>query len=279
MSEVAYREGAWRAPSSQRVLWYRLWQPQAVRQLLVVLHGFGEHGGRYERLALELARHQLCVASADLWGHGRSGGARGDLGSIAQSVRELQELTQQMFLPQSGRSSYVLFGHSFGGLAAIVWALQAPVALRRLIVQSPLLEAGFPIPSWKTTAVTLLARCWPTFRFAMHLDADALSHDPDVTSAYRADPLVHQTMSARTYHDLLRTRDDAMARAGTLHLPTLLLCAGEDRIVSTVKAREWLDRVSCEKRCVVFPNAYHELHHEPVRDEVARLIRDWALIP
>lgn len=274
---AAYHEGSWIEPSTQRRYQYRWWRPASVRALLIVLHGFGEHGGRYETFAQRLTQEGIWVVVPDLWGHGRSDGRRGDLGDIAACVRHLQALTEQVVLPAAGQSRYALFGHSFGGLAAIWWALGQPGPLRRLVVQSPLLEVGFPIPWWKAGAAVVLATAWPSFGFSMQLDIDALSHDRTVIEAYRSDPLVHASVSARTYRSILRTRDAIVARAGLLRVPVLMLSGGDDRIVSVEVAQRWFERVGCSKRAANFPGAYHELHHEPVWPEVSRQICAWVL--
>ena len=275
MTEVSVQEGSWVDSLSKRTLRYRLWRPRGAQRLLVILHGFGEHGGRYQAVAAWLAEQGLGVAVPDLSGHGRSSGQRGDL-DIPRCVESLIRLTSTVFMPETGSREYALFGHSFGGLVAIHWALNGSPTPRRLVAQSPLLEVGFSIPGWKSLAARLLAGLWPTCSFSTGVDAAALSHDPAVVQAYQADPLVHHTMSARAYQSTVRTQDDAMARAGTLRVPVLLLGGSKDRIISLEAVRRWCDRVLCEKRQVMFNGCYHELHHEPVRDEVLRLIREWV---
>ncbi len=274
---VSSQEGSWTEASTGRTYAYRLWKPSTTQALLVLLHGFGEHSGRYHQLATSLAERGICVAAPDLWGHGRSGGARGDLGDVTRCVNDLATLTRDTFLSESGQARYALFGHSFGGLAAICWTLNEPHALRCLIAQSPLLEVGFPVPIWKRVAAAVLATSWPTYSLSTDLDVGALSHDPAVVQAYRVDPLVHNKMSARTYRSILHVRDDAARRAHQSHVPTLLLCGGGDRIISLKAARRWYDSLTCEKRIVEFPNRYHELHHEDVQDQIDGLVQEWVL--
>ena len=277
MSTVSYREELWQDPSSGTKLFYRLWQPSSCQALIVFVHGFGEHGGRYQPMAQALAEDGLCVAIPDLPGHGRSDGSRGDIGSVDRCVDVGRSLTDKIFLPASGQTNYVLMGHSFGGLVAIVYALQRPPRLQRLIVQSPLLEAGFPIPRWKRSLAMVLGQWRPTTFLSMKLDATLLSHDPLVVKAYQTDPFVHQWMSARSYRSIIRSRDEALRRAQELQLPTLLLYGTADRIVSVALAQQWYDRLVCQKRGVALTDSNHELHHESVRTEVLRLIREWTL--
>ena len=165
MSEAAAQDGSWRDPSTGLTLRYRSWRPSSVKAALVILHGFGEHGGRYQAFASSLASRGIWVAAPDLPGHGRSGGKRGDLAPMAGCVRQLWTMTQEIFLPAAGLTSYSLFGHSFGGLLAILWTMQNPPDLDRVVLQSPLLEVGFPIPWWKTTVAGLVAGWWPAAAF------------------------------------------------------------------------------------------------------------------
>ena len=275
--ELTYLEDTWVDPSSNRSLYYRFWRPSRAQALLVIVHGFGEHGGRYAAFAQPLARQGIGVAVPDLWGHGRSGGAHGDVEEVHRYVTDCSRLTQEVFLRESGQERYAIFGHSFGGLIAILWALRDSTSLRRLIVQSPLLEVGFPLPQWKTTLARWLAACWPTAPFSMNLDLAALSHDPLVLQAYRNDPLVHNTMTARTYCSMLRARDEALKRAPELQAPVLLLYGSADRIISIGAAQRWFDALRCEKSCVVFPDLYHELHHESIKGDVQRHVLAWIL--
>lgn len=277
MTTMAREEAFWTDARSGRRFGYRLWRPPEPRALLVLLHGFGEHGGRYHHVATTLAEQGIGVAAPDLWGHGRSGGARGDLGSIEQNIQALTTLTHEVLLAEFGQSAYALFGHSFGGLMAIAWALQHPERLRSVIAQSPLLEVGFPIPWPKRFLASLAAVAWPTLSFSMNLDLAALTHDPAVIDAYRTDPLVHNAMSARSYRSIQATKRLVCARSAQLSTRILVLCGSADTIISLEEAQRWYTQVSCEKRLVVFPDSFHELHHEPVRTEALKRIREWVL--
>ena len=269
-------EGQWVEPASGRRLAYRLWQPPQPQVLVVVVHGFAEHGGRYAAMAEALAARGIAVGVQDLWGHGRSGGSRGELGRLEDCARDLQGMTEAVLLPRSGAGRYAVFGHSFGGMAAIVWALQAPGAFQRMVLQSPLIDTGFQPPRWKTWLAGWLAGWWPRFQFYLDLDARALSHDPAVVRAYREDPLVHNAMSAGTYQSIKAWQRRILARPGDVRPAVLLLYGTGDRVVSIETAKQWYEGVVSEKRSVIFPDYFHELHHEAVRDDIIRLVADWV---
>ena len=277
MSGAAAEQGSWRDPATGANMAYRSWRPSSVKALLVLLHGFGEHGGRYESFASSLTARGIWVAAPDLPGHGRSGGRRGHIPQPAVCLQQLMTMTNHIFLQAAGLARYTVFGHSFGGLLAILWAMQNPPALQRVILQSPLLEVGFPIPWWKTSAAQALAGWWPTAAFSTNLDASALSHDPAVVQGYQTDPLVHHVMTAKTYCATLQAKARACDGTASVRRPVLLLTAGADRIVSVEAARQWFERLAGEKEHVAFPGAYHELHHEGACEEVIRLVSGWVL--
>ena len=273
---VAFQEADWK-DSAGRSLHYYCWKPAPARALLVIVHGFGEHAGRYRPVAEWLAGAGICVAAPDLPGHGRSEGSRGDLADLEGCVCELARMTQERLLPESGQQGYAVFGHSFGGLLAAMWAMQAPPGLRRAAIQAPLIDVGFPVPRWKERVAAWLAQVAPGMTLDMGLDLKALSRNPEIGRAYKDDRLVHSRMSARAYQAILKSRDEVVAHPERIRVPVLFLQGGADRIVSVAAAQRWYESLTCEKHQAFFPDCYHELHHETARDDMLRLVRDWVL--
>ena len=276
MSTVQTDEGFFRNPTSDHSLFYRLWQPAASKALVVIVHGFGEHSGRYAALAHALAQRQLAVACADLWGHGRSAGRRGDSERFGQYLDDLEALTAQTFLPRTRKEGFAIFGHSFGGLAAIHWALRNPQRLRCLMLQSPLLGVGFPVPRWKARLAELIRRWWPTLAFPTGLDPRGLSHDPAVVQRYRDDPLIHDRITLRSYDALETAMQQGIEQATRIATPTLLLYGSEDHVISLTACQAFAAQLTCEKRVIDFPDCYHELHHEPALPRVIEEISGWV---
>jgi len=240
-------------------LFSRWWRAPAARATLILLHGFAEHSGRYDGLAAALTARGFSVFAPDLRGHGRSGGHRGDVAAFDEYLEDLTALTDAAAL---AAEPSVLFGHSYGGLIAVHWALAQPQRFRALCLQSPLFGVAMPIPRWKTLLAKRLRGILPQLALPSGIDPDWLSHDPAVTDAYRRDPLVHGVISLRGYFAMLDAMRRAMEQASKLAVPTLVLRAEEDQVVSTSACRAFVERLACERRCVSYPGCYHELHHE-----------------
>jgi len=276
MEAVQAHEAVFQHSPSGRALFYRLWQSEKPKGLVVIVHGFGEHGGRYEPLAHALAEAGLTVACPDLWGHGRTAGRRGDIDRFDRYLDDLEILTSQVFIAQTGQPRFGVFGHSFGGLVAIHWALRQPSSLRCLILQSPLLGVGFPLPQWKERLAGALRRVWPRLSLPIGLDPAWLSHDPAIAQRYQQDPLVHNRISLRCYQTLQVMMPQALERARGIITPTLVLYGSDDRVVSVKACQECFEKLACEKRLVGFPGCYHELHHESVMPSVVEEVLQWV---
>ena len=272
---VPCQVGTFRNPHNGRLLTYRLWEPASRQALVVIVHGFGEHSGRYEPFAQALAEQHVVVACPDLWGHGRSGGRRGDIERFEEYLDDLDALVSKVFMGRLPQPAWTVVGHSFGALVAIHWAFGKPPALRSVILQSPLLEVGFPIPAWKARLITRLAPWWPRLPISIGLNPAWLSHDPAVVQRYQDDPLVHHTTTLRGAVALQDAMRYAMEHATQVTIPTLLLYGMEDRVVSVDACWRFAERLVCEKRVVGFPDAYHELHHEAVQPAIVEEVMRW----
>lgn len=264
--------------ASRPPLHQRYWPPSApgVGALLVV-HGLSEHAGRYSRLAQEANRSGFAVAAVDLYGHGKSPGRRGHirdfaadhLGAVDELVRRVEKQTPGLPL--------ILVGHSLGGLIVARWAQRRVFArrLRGLALIAPFVEPRMRIPRWKTAAAAAFARFAPTISLPTGIREADLFRDEAERARYASDPLVQRRISAG--HWAAITRERALLREGAAELavPTLVQLAGEDRIVDTDAARALAERLP-EATLIVYPDAYHALHHDPATGAATRDLLAWA---
>ncbi|MBI4354740.1 MAG: lysophospholipase [Candidatus Omnitrophica bacterium] len=280
MPGVTIREAHWSSPITTHALFYRLYHPTPQsRGLVVLIHGFGEHGGRYNTVASRLAQRGWSVACVDLWGHGRSGGQRGGIERFADYFDDLEALVTTLWLPATSHDRYALLGHSFGGLLAMAWAIRGvPSGCRCLVVQSPLLGVGYSVPTWKTALASGLAKVWPRLSLPIGLDPTWLTHDGEVIRRYRTDPLIHRRITLQGYLALQSAMQRVREEAYRINLPTLMMYGTADRVISLATCQEVFERLQCVKRLKVFEGCYHELHFESVQAQVIDEITTWMSV-
>jgi alpha-beta hydrolase superfamily lysophospholipase len=209
----------------------RSWPAPEPRGRLLLVHGLGEHSGRYEHVAAALNEIGLDVTAYDQRGHGRSGGGRGLLPHPDAQMDDLRLVYGTL-----GEPAFLL-GHSMGGLLVAHAVTSGALAPRGLIVVSPGLRVELG-PAQRVLAA-VGRRVMPDRALPNRLPVDKLSHDPQVVAAYRADPLVHDRISARLLDSLVAAGDAARAAAPTVRVPTLGLVAGADAFVAPSGSRDF----------------------------------------
>ena len=234
-------------------------QPDSSRSAVLILHGLGEHCGRYESLAQWFVARGFSVFSYDHFGHGRSDGARGDLPEARDYVDHacdlLAEVTDRM-----GQAP-LLVGHSLGGAIAAALVILRRAAVRGLILSSPALAPGLKVPQKLLLAV--MERLAPHLGVSNGVKSQFLSHDDKVIAAYRSDPLVHGKITARTVRWLLDTCQQLEESALPKDLPTLLLAALDDRLVNPQGSQRFAQRQAGPNlRFEPLAGFYHEIFNE-----------------
>lgn len=244
----------------------------AARAAVVVVHGWGEHSGRYAALASWFADRGVHVYAPDLRGHGRSAGRRGHIARFSQYLSDLLAFRQAVAswspVPQ------LLLGHSFGGCVVLRTLEVRADAIAAAIVSSPWLALFRRPPRWKTLA-TLLADVLPAVQVPTGLDADDLSTDPLVGMAYRSDPLVHRVMTPRAYREITQLQRVTLAEGTRIASPLLVLLAGEDRIASAGVAGRFADSLAGDVTVRRYDGFYHEVLNERGKAAVFADIEVW----
>lgn len=256
----------------------RAWCAEHPRALVCVVHGLGEHSGRYAAFASELVRARYTVVALDLPGHGEAGGPRGDFASWEQ-VRN--QMVPAMFTASRGLPNQpldlpvVLIGHSMGGVLALDYALGHPRQLLGAIASAPALRTAMP-PWWKLALANVAKATSPSSGFPNGLDIAGLSRDEEVVRLYRSDPLVHNKISPRLYFDFNEARQRVLRDARKLALPTLLLQGAADRVIDPKGALEFGGAAPHGmSRLITYRDAYHELFNEPCRGQVIKDVLGW----
>ena len=245
--------------------------PQRARGTVQIVHGLGEHIGRYDDLARTLNEAGWNVAGHDQRGHGLSEGPRGAMAASYSLLADVAAVTDHV----RGRGRLVLLGHSLGGLIAARFVAEAQSAAAArwsrdvdgLVLSSPALDPG--LGAVQRGLLKVLAPLLPNLRIGNGLKPAWISRNPAVVDDYTADPLVHDRVTPR----LVRFIDDAsravLARARGWRVPTLLLWAGADRCVRPAGSRAFA--AAAPERWLTaweFPGLYHEIFNEPEREQV-----------
>jgi len=234
---------------------------------LLILHGWSDHAGRWAETAEKLKASGYSAYVLDLRGHGRSGGQRGHLSRFSQLLGDLHAF-RRVVRVRTG-AAQVLMGHSFGGLVVLRYLETQPLEpVAASIVASPFLVLGFAVNPLKLLAGRLLADLAPRVSLPTGLDSEALSRDPAVGPAYRADPLVHNRMTAGAWKEIQWAQGAVASDAHRIEGPIQFLLTGEDRIVDAGRARAFADGLRGEVQVRWYPEIYHEALHDPQRDQV-----------
>jgi lysophospholipase len=241
-----------------------------------IVHGYGEHGGRYRGLAEDMAARGYAVHVYDLRGHGRSGGRRGHLDRFNDYLDDTAVYLDAVREEHPGRQVYLL-GHSLGGLIASAYVEDRPAdVLAGLILSSPFLRLGMPVPPLKLSAARLLSIVAPTVNVGNTVLAAALSHDQEVVTAYGTDPLNHHVATARWAAEVVAAQSAALSAADRIRLPLLLLDGDADAVADPQAGRELFARaVSPDKTEHCYEGFYHEIFNETGRDAVFADLAAW----
>jgi len=239
---------------------------------IVLMHGLGEHCGRYAHVAQFFNGCGYSVRSYDHRGHGRSGGARGDVPDaetvMQDAKRVIDDFAHKLAAPP------LLLGHSMGGTFAACYATRALSPLGGLLLSSPAL--AIRLTAAQKLLLQVLGAIAPGFGIPNGLKSQYLSHRPEVVEAYDSDPLVHPKISARLLRAMLEAIEIAQGHASALGVDTLLLVAGDDHLVDASGSDAFYRKLAPGIGSMrSYPGYYHEIFNEVEAGRVFDDIRAW----
>ena len=254
------------------------WEPDnKPRALLALLHGLGEHAGRYAHVGKVMTDAGYALIGFDLRGHGRSGGARGHSPSLDAYMRDIREF----FLLMTQRYPEIphfLYGHSLGGLLALSYAIQYGQGLKGMLVTGPALRSSLQEQKGKIAMVNVLGSLLPKMTLHSGLDPTTISRDPDVVQAYIKDPLVHYHVTLGFGKTALSAIELCFARASEFRLPSLIMHGGADQLNYPSGSEDFAGIVSDAGGDVtlkLWDGLFHEIHNEPEKAEVFKYMIEW----
>jgi alpha-beta hydrolase superfamily lysophospholipase len=272
---MIHTEYEWLSHENSRVF-AQSWLPEdKPKGIICLIHGLGEHSGRYARWAELFVQGDFGMLAPDLHGHGRTEGRKAYVQSYQVLLDQVDLVLQQAekLFPGMPR---ILYGHSMGGNIAINYAISREAPIKALIASSPWLRLTFRVSPVELFLVKLMNNLLPRVRFKRKgTEAENLSHDPDHWADVRSDPLNHGLVTGRYFWIIQQQGEYAIGHANKINKPFLLMHGGDDKITSPKASEELAANTGGGTRFRIWEGLYHELHWEFEYKDVGKFIIDW----
>ena len=256
-------------------LFEQAWEIENPKAAVVIVHGLGEHSGRYAHVAEHFNQHGYAVYSYDHLGHGQSEGARAYADSIDIWRDDLAQFLQRTRL-QTGKLPLFVLAHSMGGLVFSYLAVSEMPKVDGVILSSAALAIGSDISPMLVRVAKMLSRISPKLG-TQKLDSKWISRDSAEVAKYDNDPLVYRGgIPARTGAEMMRAMEIVTKGTPRIKYPLLIVHGTADKIVDIEGSMQMHARAgSADKTLRLFDEGYHESHNEPNKAEVLNLYTDW----
>ncbi len=251
------------------------WEPDTAPEAVVALvHGHGEHIGRFGHVGEAFTKAGYAVMGFDLRGHGRSGGPRGHTPSIEALMQDIDLFLEQV-RERYPRLPVFLYGHSIGGALVLNYGLRRKPDVRGVIATSPALHTEPEKHPEKVMMAKVLGSLLPTVAIPSGLKTSMLSRDPQVEQAYLKDPLVHDHISLAFGKVMMDSNRWALQHASEFALPLLLVHGTDDQIAFPSSSQEFAAALGNKATLVLWKGLYHETHNELNKAEVLQTTIQW----
>lgn len=260
-------------------IFFQQWEVANPKAVLIIIHGLGEHSGRYGNLIDALQNKGIAIFGLDHRGFGRSGGKRGHTDSFMDYIYDIK-IFVNMIKDKNPNKPVIMLGHSMGGVLAIKYALTHAEDLDALILSSPGLVPTIEVPAWKEKLAIFLSKRIPSFTMPSGLDATTISRDKEVVKKYMEDPLVHDKVTPRFYVEMMKTIEECINRCSEIKMPLLLFQGTADALVKDEASKIVYQKASSrDKTLKLFEGLYHETMNELEADrkKVLKVVTDWIL--
>lgn len=252
------------------------WLPKDHKALVVLVHGYGEHSGRYRHVVKALTTAGYAVFTLDHRGHGQSEGVRAYFDSFDQPVNDLKDYVDSIRTDHENDTMFIL-GHSMGALITLAYTLRNPDNVAGIVVSGAPVNADANVSPALVTLGNILTKIIPKQPFVKLVPLDTLSRDPAVVRAFERDPLTYKgNMRIRMGTALNDTAKWVRERLEELKLPMLIVYGEEDKLVNPSGSRLIYEKASATDKTIrSYPNLRHEIMNEPERDTVIADIVAW----
>jgi alpha-beta hydrolase superfamily lysophospholipase len=269
-----YQTYTWLAKDGLK-LFAQSWSPQKdEKKVILLVHGLGEHCVRYDHWAKQFNKKGYTFLSLDLHGHGKSEGKRGHVKSLdvlLDDIDILYDKSEELF---PGYKK-ILYGHSMGGALAINHLLIRNRKIDAVIITSPWLKLFKEPPFVVIKLTAFLKKLFPSLAISNQLKPEQISHDPAIIKDYGTDPLNHDRISLNMFHEIYQAGYYALQNAEKIKTPFLIMHGTADTITSPKASEEYARNSKGNASLKLWPDQYHELQNEFIKEEVNSYIISW----
>lgn len=271
---MKHTEFEWTAKDGLKIF-AQAWDPEATpRAVVCLVHGLGEHSGRYANMAETLNQGGYAVIASDLRGHGKSGGKRGHSPTFESYMDDLALLLDEAAGRYEGLPCF-LWGHSLGGVLVTNYVLRRKPQLTAVVITSPGLRTSISEQKAKIQFAKLAGTILPAMNLSTGLDANLISRDPEVVQRYINDPLVHGIVTLAMTKYTLEAIPWAYAHASEWTLPVLIMHGEADALAYASGSEELAKLIKQDCTLKIWPGLWHETHNEPEKEQVLAYALGW----
>jgi acylglycerol lipase len=274
--DIKSTEGVFEAGDGMK-LFERWWTPAVEpKGVVVIVHGFAEHSGRYIHVGGYLSRHGFAAGALDLRGHGRSEGKRVRMKSFDEYLSDVDTFLERARQRFPGKTIFLL-GHSMGGGVVTLYCItRQPGEIRGVVLSGAMLKLGDDISPSMAKLVGLLAKIAPGMP-TVKLDGTSVSRDPEVVKLYDSDPLNYRGATpAHTAAEFARTMQCIKTNMPEFRLPVFILYGSADRLVDPEGSKQLYEKASSTDKTIKgYEGFYHEIMNEPEKEQVLGDILAW----
>lgn len=249
-------------------IFIRSWLPkQNTKKCILVIHGLGEHSGRYEDFALKLIKKNIGIYSLDLPGHGKSDGKKGHI----KKFSEFLNATEQSLIHIRRNHldcPIILFGHSLGGLIALNFLIDRESReIESAIISSPWIKLAIEVPKYLLNIQKVFKNIFPSLTLNNRINPSDLSKDQIIINKYINDRQVHDRISLKLYSEVMDSIKVVKEKSNKIKIKTLIYHGKNDRLISYLGSDEISKKIS-NTEFYLLNNVFHEPHNDIEKDLV-----------
>ncbi|MFT4644157.1 MAG: acylglycerol lipase [Planctomycetota bacterium] len=254
----------------------QMFEPAKVEAILLVVHGMGEHIGRYgTHFAKAFNNKNIAVVGFDQFGHGKTEGKRGHTPGYDANLDSIDKMLEEIKDYYGDKIPVFLYGHSMGGNLVANYVLRRQSNIKGALISSPMLRLAFDPPAWKMKVGGWLRNIYPTFTESSGLDLEAISRDKAARDKYAKDPLVHDKVTINYTLPFFDAGEWAIINAGILNKKVFIFHGTGDRITDHKATADYAMAADKNATLKLYEGGYHELHNDLCKEEVLKDMTDW----